>query len=156
MSVDRCASTGCSVDSSGDSGICVETVNSGHKIDSAASDAIGKHHNISVPSPISIDDTGIQSIPSGSTSQTKIPRCSKCASFLPCIRIVVFILIIIVLLLICKMIIYFQSCAEAFGTIIVFLFIVFFFQGLKRKIIKCAFEWKFVSSKIETEQKNVL
>lgn len=112
MSDDCCVDTGCSVDTGGDSGICsdattcVETVFSGHEIDSAANDGIPDHHNVSFHSPVSIDDAGIQTISDGSTSRTKKSG-HKAANCLPCVRIVVFILVIIVLLLICKMIICF-------------------------------------------------
>lgn len=107
--------TGCSVDAGIDSGTCtdtiisadtttsVNTVNSGHEINSAITEGIDNQPNLSLHSPISTEDPGTQTISDGNTSQTKKSKCNKATSFLPCIRIVVFILVVIVLLLMCKL-----------------------------------------------------
>lgn len=115
MSDDRCTDTVCSVDADIDSGTCtdtmtsvdtetsVTTVNSGHEIVPAVSDGIENHQNISLHSPIPTDDARTQTIPDENTSRTTNSKCSKVASFLPFIRIVVFILVVIVFLLMCKL-----------------------------------------------------
>lgn len=114
MSVDCSDNAGSSVDTSRNSETCtsadvstdakssVKTANVSHDIDSAANGSIANHRNGSVHNPISTDDAEIETIPNGNTSRTKKSRCSR-RSFLPCIRLVVFILIIVVLLLICKL-----------------------------------------------------
>lgn len=155
MSDDCCAGTGCSADAGIDSGTCTETitsadtttsvntVNSGQEIDSAINDVIDNQQSISFHSPIPTEDAGTQTMTDGNTSQTKNSKCTKISSFLPCIRIVVFILVVIVLLLICKLKIafacFYPEASKMFLIFIFFFRFCFYFQGLNRRIIKCAF-----------------
>lgn len=112
MSKDCRADTGSSVNADGNRGTitdiyteaCADTsVKSSQDIDLAVSECIDNHHNVSLHRPISTDDAGIQTSFDRKTSRTKKSGRSKATNFLPCIRLVVFILVIIVLLLICNL-----------------------------------------------------